>query len=146
MAISQTVRHILIVEDNLAHIRLIQEAFKLHQQAYDLAIARDGVEAITYLQQMDVSAPTNRPDLILLDLNLPRKNGHQVLAEVKEDPQLRCIPIVVLSTSNYAADIQQSYDLHANCYIRKSRNFQELSHLIQQIEDFWFNTVTLQPK
>lgn len=143
MVTSQTLKNILVVEDNRAHIRLIQEAFKLNQCAYQLAVARDGVEAINYLQRSEPHTDAPRPDIILLDLNLPKKDGRQVLAEVKADPQLKCIPIVVLSTSAHQKDINDSYALHANCYIRKSKNFQGLFAVIQQIEEFWFKTVLL---
>lgn len=143
MPTSQPLKNILIIEDNLAHIRLIQEAFKLNQRPYELAVARDGVEAIDYLRQTDPHTDAPRPDIILLDLNLPRKDGRQVLAEVKADPSLKCIPIVVLSNSDHQEDINVSYALHANCYIRKSRNFQGLSSVIQQIEEFWLRTAML---
>ncbi|MEM8640142.1 MAG: response regulator [Cyanobacteria bacterium P01_G01_bin.54] len=134
-------KKILLVEDNLAHIRLIQEVFKLSQSNYDLAITRDGVEAIAYLQQDAPYGQASRPDLILLDLNLPKKDGREVLAQVKTDPRFKRIPIVVLSTSNSQEDINRSYDLHANCYILKSKNFTGLSSMVQRLEEFWFKTV-----
>lgn len=143
MVQNNPLKRILVVEDNRAHIRLIQEAFKLNQSDYDLAITRDGVEAIAYLQQDAPYAQAPRPDLILLDLNLPKKDGREVLAEVKADPSLKRIPIVVLSTSNNQEDINRSYDLHANCYILKSKNFQGLSSMVQRLEEFWFKTVAL---
>ncbi|NEO87081.1 MAG: response regulator [Spirulina sp. SIO3F2] len=143
MVKSNSLKKILIVEDNLAHIRLIQEVFKLSQSNYDLAITRNGMEALAYLQQ---DAPYNqapRPDLILLDLNLPKKDGREVLAQVKADPRFKRIPIVVLSTSASQEDINRSYDLHANCYILKSKNFKGLSNMVQCLDEFWFKTVAL---
>ena len=98
---------------------------------------------MNYLHQEGEYANSPRPDLILLDLNLPRKDGREVLAEIKSDPQLKRIPVVILTTSKNQDDIFHSYDLHANCYITKSRNLSQLFQIIQSIEKFWFSTVTL---
>jgi len=136
-------RSILLVEDNIAHIRLIQEAFKERQFNHDLNVVRDGVEAMQFLRNLPPYEAAARPDLILLDLNLPRKDGRTVLAEVKSHASLKRIPIVVLTTSSSAEDIDTSYDLHANCYIRKSRNLQQLFDVVHQIESFWLQTVSL---
>jgi two-component system, chemotaxis family, response regulator Rcp1 len=152
---------ILLVEDNRADIRLIQEALKTTGAKYQITVARDGMEAMTYLQGLrppqgeDVSetaAPSEPesatpgaklPDLILLDLNLPRKDGREVLADIKADPGLRHIPVIVLTTSRNEEDIHNSYDLHVNCYIAKSRNLSELFKIVRGIESFWLETVTL---
>lgn len=135
---------IFLIEDNRGDIRLIQEALKSADTPCDIAVARDGVEAMAYLrregkfQQVAV-----RPDLILLDLNLPKKDGREVLAEIKADATLKHIPVVVLTTSRNEEDIFNSYDLHVNCYIAKSRNLAQLFNIIQGIEEFWLKTATL---
>jgi chemotaxis family two-component system response regulator Rcp1 len=134
---------ILIVEDNIGHIRLIREAFKNSMLPYELIAVRDGIEAMDFLRQQGVYTDANRPDIILLDLNLPRKDGREVLAEVKTDPNLRRIPILVLTTSTNEEDIQRSYNLHANCYINKSGNLPELFLMVRRIAEFWLETVTL---
>jgi chemotaxis family two-component system response regulator Rcp1 len=130
---------IFLVEDNRGDIRLIQEALKSTAVDCDVVVARDGVEAMEYLQQDQAV----RPDLILLDLNLPRKDGREVLAEIKADSSLRHIPVVVLTTSRNEEDITKSYDLHVNCYIAKSRNLNQLFKIIRGIEEFWLETATL---
>ncbi|WP_088889286.1 response regulator [Leptolyngbya ohadii] len=130
---------IFLVEDNRGDIRLIQEAFKSTAIDCDIVVARDGVEAMEYLQQDQAI----RPDLILLDLNLPRKDGREVLAEIKADMVLKHIPVVVLTTSRNEEDITKSYDLHVNCYIAKSRNLNQLFKIIRGIEEFWLETATL---
>jgi len=134
---------IFLVEDNRGDIRLIQEALKSTAVDCDVAIARDGVEAMTYLRREGDNAATALPDLILLDLNLPRKDGREVLADIKADPQLRHIPVVVLTTSRNEEDIFNSYDLHVNCYISKSRNLKQLFQIVRGIEEFWLETVAL---
>ncbi len=134
---------ILMVEDNLAHVRLIQEGFKNSKGSYQINSVDNGVDAIAYLRQQPPFTEAPRPDLVLLDLNLPRKDGREVLAEIKTDPHLKHIPVLVLTTSKRPEDIQQSYYLHANCYIHKSHNLKQLFHLVEQIETFWFQTVAL---
>jgi two-component system, chemotaxis family, response regulator Rcp1 len=134
---------ILLVEDNKADSRLIQEVLKNSSLPPDVINVRDGVEAMAYLHQDGEYKDALRPDLILLDLNLPKKDGREVLAEIKADPKLKRIPVVVLTTSRNEEDIFHSYDLHVNCYITKSRNLNELFQIVKGIEDFWLATVTL---
>lgn len=134
---------ICLIEDNRGDIRLIQEALKNSIVPHQVVIVRDGIEAMAYLRQEGEYKESPRPDLILLDLNLPRKDGREVLAEIKNDPKLRRIPVVVLTTSHNEDDIVQSYDLHVNCYITKSRNLSELFKIVKGIEEFWLETVTL---
>ncbi len=136
-------RIILLVEDNKADIRLIEEALKNSSIAYQMVTARDGVEAMAYLRQEGEYVNALRPDLIVLDLNLPKKDGREVLGEIKTDPKLKRIPVIVLTTSNNEDDIYQSYDLNANCYITKSRNLRQLFAIVKRIEEFWLTTVTL---
>lgn len=130
---------IFLIEDNRGDIRLIQEALKTTAVDCDIIVARDGVEAMDYLQQDQRICP----DLILLDLNLPKKDGREVLAEIKADSTLKHIPVVVLTTSRNEEDIVKSYDLHVNCYITKSRNLAQLFKIIRGIEEFWLETATL---
>ncbi len=134
---------IFLVEDNRGDIRLIQEALKSTSIDCNVAIARDGVEAMAYLRRQEGYQAEYLPDLILLDLNLPRKDGREVLAEIKADPNLRHIPVVVLTTSRNEEDICKSYDLHVNCYISKSRNLSQLFQIVRGIEEFWLETVAL---
>ena len=134
---------IFLVEDNLGDIRLIQEALKSTAVDCDIEIARDGIDAMAYLRRQGDDREARLPDLILLDLNLPRKDGREVLAEIKADPGLRHIPVVVLTTSRNEEDICKSYDLHVNCYISKSRNLSQLFQIVRGIEEFWLETVAL---
>lgn len=134
---------IFLIEDNRGDIRLIQEALKSADIPCDIAVARDGVEAMDYLRREGRFEQVVLPDLILLDLNLPKKDGREVLAEIKADPNLKHIPVVVLTTSRNEDDIFNSYDLHVNCYISKSRNLAQLFTIIQGIEEFWLKTATL---
>ncbi len=134
---------IFLVEDNRGDIRLIQEALRRTAAQCEVVIARDGMEAMAYLRQDGEYAGAVRPDLILLDLNLPKKDGREVLAEIKANPSLKHIPIIVLSTSRNEEDISKSYDLHVNCYISKSRNLSQLFKIVQGIEEFWLETATL---
>lgn len=134
---------IFLVEDNRADIRLIQEAMKTSSISHQLVTVRDGMNAMAYLRQEGEYTDALRPDLIVLDLNLPKKDGREVLAEIKADPNLKRIPVVVLTTSRNEEDIFHSYDLHVNCYITKSRNLKELFKIVKGIEDFWLSTVTL---
>jgi chemotaxis family two-component system response regulator Rcp1 len=134
---------IFLVEDNKADVRLIQEALKNSSVSHQVVTVRNGVDAMAYLRREGEYAEALRPDLILLDLNLPRKDGREVLAEIKADPQLKRIPVVVLTTSRNEEDIAQSYELHVNCYITKSRNLSELFKIVKGIEEFWLETVTL---
>ena len=138
---------IFLVEDNRGDIRLIQEALKSATVAHcEVVVARDGMEAMDYLKRVGTDAEATCPDLILLDLNLPKKDGREVLAEIKADPALKHIPVVVLTTSRNEEDIFNSYDLHVNCYISKSRNLAQLFKIVRGIEEFWLETATLPPK
>lgn len=134
---------IFLVEDNRGDIRLIQEALKSTAIECQVMVARDGMEAMAYLRQEGEFADAARPDLILLDLNLPKKDGREVLAEIKADPALKPIPVVVLTTSRNEEDIYKSYDLHVNCYISKSRNLPQLFKIVRGIQEFWLQTATL---
>lgn len=134
---------IFLVEDNKADIRLIQEALKNSSMPHEVVTSRDGIDAMAYLRQEGEYANAPRPDLILLDLNLPKKDGREVLAEIKTDPVLKRIPVVVLTTSKNEDDIIESYNLHVNCYITKSRNLNQLFQIVKSIEEFWLCTVTL---
>jgi chemotaxis family two-component system response regulator Rcp1 len=134
---------ILLVEDNKADIRLIEEVLKTSTIEHDLVAVRNGVDAMDYLRQEGEYQDAPRPHLILLDLNLPKKDGREVLAEIKADNHLKRIPVVVLTTSRSEEDIYHSYELHVNCYISKSRNLSELFRIIKEIESFWLATATL---
>ena len=134
---------ILLVEDNKADVRLVQEALKNSSLTYEMATVRDGVAAMAYLHQEGEYANVSRPDLVILDLNLPKKDGREVLAEIKTNPLFKRIPVVVLTTSRNEDDIHQSYELNANCFITKSRNLSELFTIVRRIEEFWLTTVTL---
>jgi two-component system, chemotaxis family, response regulator Rcp1 len=134
---------ILLVEDNKADVRLIEEALKNSSLTYDMAMVRDGVAAMAYLHQSGEYAAASRPDLIILDLNLPKKDGREVLAEIKTNSQFKRIPVIVLTTSKNEDDIHQSYELNANCFITKSRNLSQLFTIVRRIEEFWLTTVTL---
>jgi len=137
---------ILLVEDNPGDVRLTEEALTAINLANELHVVRDGVEAIDYLHGDGRYAGATRPDLILLDLNLPRKNGREVLTEIKRDQALRRIPVVVLTTSRAEDDILRSYDLHANSYIAKPINLDHFQHIVQTIGRYWFSIVRLPPE
>ena len=143
MATDAKPKTIFLVEDNRGDIRLIQEALKSTAVPCKIVIARDGMEAMDYLQRQGDFADATFPDLILLDLNLPKKDGREVLAEIKSNDALKHIPIIVLTTSRNEEDIYKSYDLHVNCYISKSRNLAQLFKIVQGIEAFWLETATL---
>ena len=134
---------ILMVEDNPGDVRLTQEAMKEAKVSNRLTVVHDGVEAMAYLRREGRFAEAVRPDLILLDLNLPRKDGREVLAELKSDPDLKSIPVVVLTTSRAQQDVEGAYKLHANCYITKPVDFNQFMKVVQQIDNFWVNVVTL---
>jgi len=137
---------ILLVEDNPGDARLAQEALKEGRMTSRLKVVVDGVEAMAYLRREGAYADVPRPDLVLLDLNLPRKDGRQVLAEMKADSELRRIPVVVLTTSQAGQDILRSYDLHANCYITKPVDLDRFISVIRSIEEYWCSVVTLPPR
>jgi len=136
---------ILMVEDSAADVRLTREAFKEGKILNHLSVVKDGVEAMAFLRRREPYADAPRPDLVLLDLNLPRKDGREVLAEVKADPDLRRIPIVILTTSRAEMDIVKSYNLHANCYVVKPVELDQFFEVIRTIEHFWLVAVTLPP-
>jgi Response regulator containing a CheY-like receiver domain and an HTH DNA-binding domain len=137
---------ILLVEDSRGDIGLIEEVFEEAKIRNNLHIAEDGEEAILFLNKQGQFLEAPRPDIILLDLNLPKKDGREVLQEVKEDDNLRNIPIVVLTTSKAEEDILKSYNLHANAYIAKPVDFDQFIKVIKSIEDFWLQVVKLPPK
>jgi CheY-like chemotaxis protein len=134
---------ILLVEDNPADVRLTQEAFHEGKILNNLIVARDGVEAMDFLHRRGKYAGSVRPDLILLDLNLPRKDGREVLAEIKSTPSLMRIPVVVLTTSRAEMDIVKSYNLHANCYVVKPVDLEQFIDVVKSIDNFWLTAVTL---
>jgi two-component system, chemotaxis family, response regulator Rcp1 len=136
---------ILLVEDNPGDVRLTVEALRENKVGNNLHVARDGVEALAFLHREGRFAGAPRPDLILLDLNLPKKDGYEVLAEIKGDPALKRIPVVVLTTSNAEQDILRSYDLHANCFITKPVGLNQFMKVVRSIEGFWVTIVTLPP-
>jgi len=137
---------ILLVEDSPADILLTREAFQHNKIVNAIHVAEDGIQAMDFLYKRGAYASAPRPDLILLDLNLPRKNGREVLAEIKADPDLRSIPIVVLTTSNADEDILRAYNLNANCYVVKPVGFDNFMQAMQSIRHFWFSVVTLPPE
>jgi CheY-like chemotaxis protein len=134
---------ILLVEDNPGDVRLTREALQEGKIFNHLSVVGDGERAMDFLRQRGAYAGVSRPDLILLDLNLPRKDGRQVLAEIKADPDLRQIPVVVLTTSRAEQDILQTYNLHANCYIAKPVDFQQFISAVESIHNFWLSVVKL---
>jgi chemotaxis family two-component system response regulator Rcp1 len=134
---------ILLVEDSPTDALLTREALEQSKILNQLHCVENGVEALAFLRREGQYAGTPRPDLILLDLNLPKKSGIEVLHEIKEDEGLRTIPVVVLITSKSEEDIVRSYDLHANCYIIKPVDFDKFTAVIQSIREFWFSVVTL---
>ena len=136
---------ILLVEDNPGDVRLTQEALKESKIINHLSVVMDGMEAVEYLRREGRFAQAVRPDLILLDLNLPRKNGWEVLAELKEDRDLRRIPVVVLTISQDEEDVFKAYNLHANCYVTKPLDLNRFLKVVQSIEDFWLTIVKLPP-
>ena len=137
---------ILLVEDNAADVRLTQEALREGKVKNRLSVARDGEEALAFLRRQGTFSEAPRPGLILLDLNLPKKSGREVLAEIKADPNLRAIPVVVLTTSSAEADVLHSYALHANCYITKPVDLEKFVDVVRSIDDFWLTVVRLPPE
>ena len=135
--------NILLIEDNPGDVRLTQEAFKEGRLSINLEVVMDGVEAIKFLRKEVPYENMVTPDLILLDLNLPKRDGREVLQEIKTDNVLKRIPVVVLTTSNAEQDILKSYNLHVNCYINKPVDFDKFFDIIQKIEDFWLSTAIL---
>jgi chemotaxis family two-component system response regulator Rcp1 len=137
---------ILMVEDNPGDVRLTVEALKEGKVRNNFHTVEDGVEAMAFLRRQGRYAEAPRPDLILLDLNLPKMNGREVLAEIKEDPELRRIPVVILTVSKAEQDIVKSYNLHANCYINKPVDLDQFLEVVKSIENFWLTVVMLPPR
>jgi len=137
---------ILLVEDNPADVRLTEEALRESGRPLHLSVAPDGVEALAFLRREGRYAAAPRPDLVLLDLNLPRKGGREVLAEVKADPALRAIPVVVLTTSQAPGDVHAAYDLRANCYLTKAGDVDQFFDAMAQLDRFWLGTAQLPPR
>lgn len=133
---------ILLVEDSPSDVRLIREALKEAPIPVQVMVAADGVEAMDHLREAEMGLNI-RPDLVLLDLNLPRKNGREVLAEIKSSPSLRQIPVLIMTSSRSDEDIDQAYALNANCYITKPSDLEEYVNVVRSIENFWFLTATL---
>jgi CheY-like chemotaxis protein len=135
---------ILLIEDSPSDVRLIREAIKESTLSVEITVAKDGIEAMEYLRSC-LRGQSRTPDLILLDLNLPRMNGREVLREVKGDPRLRQIPVVVMTSSQSEDDISAAYGLNANCYVTKPLELGQYIGVFQAIEDFWFGTAQLPP-
>ncbi len=134
---------ILLVEDNPGDVRLTIEALKEGKVRNNLYVTSDGIEALEFLRHQGKYENSPRPDLILLDLNLPRMDGKQVLAEIKSDETLKRIPVVILTMSKAEEDVVKTYNLHANCYITKPVELEQFIHVVKSIEDFWLEIVTL---
>ena len=134
---------ILLVEDSPGDIRLTREAFKDAKVRNNLHVVQDGVEAMSFLNRKGKYVDVPRPDLILLDLNLPKKNGHEVLNEIKEDSNLKCIPVVILTMSTAEQDIIETYNKHTNCYIVKPVDLDQFMNVVKSIENFWLTIVKL---
>lgn len=137
---------ILVVEDNPGDARLIEEVLHGNKNNYNLHLVEDGVEAMNFLNKVGKFSNSPRPDLILLDLNLPKKDGREVLAETKSDSSLRLIPVVIMSTSQAEEDIVKAYSLHANCFVTKPLELDQFNKTIKSIIDFWFELVKLPRK
>jgi len=137
---------ILLVEDNPGDVRLTREALTANKIRNTLHVVADGVQALAFLRKQGKHANAPRPNLILLDLNLPKKDGREVLAEIKGDPDLRRIPVVVLTTSGAEEDILKAYDLNANCYVTKPVNLDSFIKVVKSIQSFWVTIVELPPE
>ncbi|MDO8873107.1 MAG: response regulator [Methanoregula sp.] len=137
---------ILLVDDNPADVTLTQEAFLENKLCNNLNVVNDGVEAMDYLRKRGKYTSVSTPDIILLDLNMPKKDGREVLAEIKADDVLKYIPVVIMTVSKDDKDVLESYRLHANCYVKKPVKFTEFVEVVKAIENFWFSVVTLPSK
>jgi chemotaxis family two-component system response regulator Rcp1 len=137
---------ILLVEDSSGDVRLTQEAFRDANKLIQLHVASDGVEAMAFLRRQGAHSHAPRPDLVLLDLNLPKMDGREVLAQIKGDDDLKTIPTLILTTSDAEADILRSYQLQANCYLNKPVRFDAFESLVKSINDFWLAKVKLPPQ
>jgi chemotaxis family two-component system response regulator Rcp1 len=142
----KTTPEILMVDDNPADIDLTSEVLAQSKQAFHVNAVNDGAEAISFLRHRGKYAASPVPDLVVLDLNLPHKNGREVLAEVKADPQLAKIPVVIFTTSQASADVMRSYELGANCYLRKPGNLPDFVAVVQSMANFWLGFATLPQK
>lgn len=138
-----TLIEILLVEDNPGDVRLAEEALRDNKLYNRVSVVQDGVEALKFLRREGKFAEAPRPDIILLDLNLPRKDGREVLAEIKGDKDLRRIPVVILTTSQSEDDVHKTYDLSGNCYIAKPVNWEQFIEIVKSIENFWLTVVKL---
>ena len=136
---------VLLVEDNPGDVLLTTEALEEAKLHINMSVVSDGVEALDFLYRRGAYAEAPRPDLMLLDLNMPRKDGREVLAEIKADPDLRGIPVVVLTTSHAEQDIVRTYNLHANAYVTKPVDLEQFITIVHAINQFWFTIVTLPP-
>lgn len=136
---------ILLIEDNQSYVSLMMEALKESQVLTNLSVVMDGAEAMAFVYRESKYAHAPRPDLILLDLNLPKKKGQKVLEEIKNDPDLKRIPVVIFTVSSAEQDILRSYDLHANCYIIKPKDLDQFIEVVKSILNFWFTVVKLPP-
>jgi CheY-like chemotaxis protein len=141
----KTSREILLVEDNPGDAKLALEALKVGRLRYEVHVVEDGEQALSFLRREGEYANAPRPDLILLDFNLPKKDGRQVLAEIKEDENLKRIPVVVFTVSKAEEDILSAYDLRANCYITKPLDIEQLFKIVRSVENFWLTVVRLPP-
>ena len=137
---------LLLVEDNPGDVRLTEEALRDAGMPVNLSVATDGVEAVDFLHRRGKYKNAPRPDLILLDLNLPKKNGPEVLSDIKSDPDLKRIPVLVMTTSSEPGDIQKAYSLNANCYITKPVDLMQFMKVAKSVQEFWFTMVKLPPK
>ena len=137
---------VLLVEDSLGDVRLTREAFRAANNAVELHVALDGVEAMAFLRRQGVHASAPRPDMILLDLNMPRMDGREVLAQIKNDDNLKKIPTVILTMSDADADIEIGYQLQANCYLNKPVELDAFDAVVKSINDFWLTVVKLPPQ
>jgi two-component system, chemotaxis family, response regulator Rcp1 len=148
MSVEEQVRpiEILLVEDNPGDVRLTKEALRQNKVINHLSSVPDGQEALGFLRREGRYADAVRPDLIFLDLNLPRKDGRELLAEIKADLSLRCIPVVILTSSTAEEDILKTYNLHANCYVSKPVDLESFAAVVKSIEDFWVSIVRLPPR
>ena len=142
----KSVPRVLIVDDNPADVSLVREALAATKCQSEISSVGDGVEAMSFLTRKEKFVNALRPDLVILDLNLPKKDGQAVLAAMKAAPTLRKIPVVIFSTSQLPKDIVRSYELGANCYVSKPGNLNEFFYAVRSIEDFWFGFVTLPPR
>jgi CheY-like chemotaxis protein len=136
---------VLLVEDDPGDVVIAREALRANRLKSKLNVVPDGIEAMKYLRRENGYADAERPDLILLDLNLPGKSGYEVLAELKTDPKLRKIPVVILTTSGAVEDVEQSYDLHANLFVTKPVDFDHFTDVVKQIDDFFLTVASLPP-